>query len=89
MKSTDRCILAVVALSDCQEVIAVIAVIPVGPLDAEKIAVAALLYVFTMAFPTSPFYDINADLNGNGFEKEYTGKLNFTYAINQGSICKS
>ena len=26
----------------------------VGPLDAEKIAVAVLLYVFTMAFPTSP-----------------------------------
>ena len=27
---------------------------PVGQLDAEKIAEAVLLYVFTMAFPTSP-----------------------------------
>ena len=53
-------------------------------MDAEKIAVAVLLYVFTMAFPTSRFYDINTDLNGNGFEKEYTVKPNFTYAINQG-----
>ena len=42
-----RYILAVLALSDCQEVLAA--------LDADKIAEAVLLYVFTMAFLMSPF----------------------------------
>ena len=48
MTFTDMYILAVLALSDCQEV-----------MEARihlKIADAVLLYVFTMAFPTSPLY---------------------------------
>ena len=53
MKFTDRGILAVVSLSDCQlwqqE-------FTVGPLDAEKIAEIVLLYVFTMAFLTSSLH---------------------------------
>ena len=44
-------VIGVVALSDCQ----CSNNTPFGPLDAEKIPEAFLLYVFTMAFPTSPF----------------------------------
>ena len=54
MKFTDKCILAVVALSDCQKVNCSKNT-PVGSLYAEKIAEVVLLYAFTMAFPKSPF----------------------------------
>ena len=53
MKSSKRCILAVAALSECQDIMT--ARKPVGLLDAEKIAEEVLLNVFTMAFPMSPF----------------------------------
>ena len=45
-KFTSRCILAVVALSDCQKVMAAI--------GCWQISEEVLLYVFTMEFPTSP-----------------------------------
>ena len=63
MTFTDRCILAVVALSDCQEVMVYSKNIHIGSLDAEKIADSGLLYVFTMAFSTSPFLHLSVTHN--------------------------
>ena len=54
MKSTDRCILALVALSDCQDVMAAQIHI-LAYWMSKKIAKAVLLQLFTMAFSTPPF----------------------------------
>ena len=52
---------------------------PVGPLDAEKITAAVLLYVLWIGFPTSPFM-ISWTLGG---------EESVTYSINDNAVCRT